>query len=44
MPTESTALHQLVFAADGVEPGAVLVTGVTCSEGMSRPYAIDVDL
>lgn len=44
MPTESTAVYQLVFAADGIEPGAVLVTGVTCSEGMSRLYSIDVDL
>jgi type VI secretion system secreted protein VgrG len=44
MPSESTAFHELVFAAEGIEPGILRVTGVSCAESMSRPYVVDVDL
>ncbi|WP_437483317.1 type VI secretion system tip protein TssI/VgrG [Sorangium sp. So ce1014] len=41
---EQTFLHQLIFTAEGVDPGAAQVRSLECAEGLSRPYAAEVEL
>jgi type VI secretion system secreted protein VgrG len=44
MASETTSLHELVFATEGLDPSLVRVRGFTVREGLSEPYALDLQI
>lgn len=44
MAIDSTARHEAVFQAEGVDPAIARVRGFSASEGLSRSYVIDVSV
>ena len=44
MAGEAAALHQMIFAAEGLEPGIAQVRRFASREGLSMSYEVDVDV